>query len=204
MSGFQSIESCSRVKLLIILQWVCKNFPMKPFFVIFLGVLAHPLFAQEMKTNAVPEQTSVTNKTSQPVTAFPASAGVISAPFVLTNGIISQPEQTEVAEGGKAIYNFAITNAGDYVIKATVNAPDESSNSFFVNVDSQPEDPLTIWDIDVTSGFEERTVNWRGNGGSGSSEFDPKVFKLSAGAHKLIIMGREPSQLKKISIFRAD
>ena len=135
----------------------------------------------------------------EPVAAFPASAGVITAPFVLTNGILSQPEQTEVTEGGKAIYNFTITNAGNYVILGMVNAEEETMNSFFVNVDAQPDD-LMIWDIDLTKGFEERTVNWRGNGAADSGEFVPKRFKLSAGAHKLIIMGREPAQLKSISI----
>ena len=135
-----------------------------------------------------------------PVAAFPASAGVITAPFVLTNGILSQPEQTDVGEGGKAIYSFTITNAGNYLILGMVNAEEETMNSFFVNVDAQPDD-LMIWDIDLTTkGFEERTVNWRGNGGADSGEFVPKRFKLSAGAHKLIIVGREPAQLKSISI----
>ena len=158
-----------------------------------------PSFAQEAKTNAVPEQTSTTNQVSQPVATFPASAGVITAPFVLTNGILSQPEQTEVGEGGKAVFSFTLTNAGTYLITGVVNAAEESMNSFFVNVDVQPDD-LMIWDMDLTAGFEERTVNWRGNGGSDSGEFVPKRFKLSAGAHKLILVGREPTQLKSISI----
>ena len=173
---------------------------MKIFSPLFLaGALAVPSFAQEAKTNAVVEAVSTTNKLIQPVATFPASAGVITAPFVLTNGILSQPEQTEVADGGKAVYNFTITNAGSYLILGMVNAAEESMNSFFVNVDAQPDD-LMIWDIDLTNGFEERTVNWRGNGGSDSGEFVPKHFKLSAGAHKLIIVGREPTQLKSISI----
>jgi hypothetical protein len=52
----------------------------------------------------------------------------------------------------------------------------------------------------VTSGFEERTVSWRGKGTAESDEIVPKRFNLSAGAHKLIIVGREPAQLKSISI----
>lgn len=176
------------------------NFHMKTFAPIFLiCAMAFPSFAEEAKINVMPQPPSVTNKVSQPGVTFLASAGVITAPFVLTNGIISQPEQTEVAEGGKAIFNFTLTNAGNYLITGLVNAVDESSNSFFVNVDAQPDD-LMIWDIDVTTGFEERTVNWRGNGGADSGEFVPKHFKLAAGAHKLIIVGREPTQLKSISI----
>jgi hypothetical protein len=69
-----------------------------------------------------------------------------------------------------------------------------------VNVDTQPEDPVMIWDIEPTNGFEERIVSWRGNGDASSDEFAPKHFNLSAGAHKLFIVGREPAQLKSISI----
>lgn len=164
-------------------------------------VLAIPSFAQEAKTNAMPDQSSTTNKMGAPVAEFAASAGTITAPFVLTtNGILSQPDMTELGDGGKAVYNFSITNAGNYLILGMVSAEDDTMNSFFVNVDAQPDD-LMIWDIDLTTkGFEERTVNWRGNGSPDSGEFVPKRFKLSAGAHKLIIMGREPAQLKSISI----
>jgi hypothetical protein len=174
---------------------------MKAFSPILLAcAIVIPSFAQDAKTNAVPEQPSVTNKLVQSVLTFPASAGEVSAPLVLTNGCISQPETTDVAGGGKAIYSFTITNAGNFEIHAVVNAPDDSSNSFYVNVDAQPEDPTMIWDIDVTEGFQERIVNWRGNGESGSGEFVPKRFKLTAGAHKLFIVGREPAELKSISI----
>ena len=81
-----------------------------------------------------------------------------------------------------------------------VSAPDEDSNSFYLNIDAEPADPLMIWDLEVTSGFEERIGNWRGSGDSGSGEFSPKVFKLTAGEHKLIIGGREPASLKSITI----
>jgi len=162
-----------------------------------------PSFAQEAKTN-VPEQTSTTNKLAQPIAKFLVSAGAVSAPLVLTNGTLSQPETTDVAAGGKAVYSFSVTNAGNYVIQGVVNAPGEDANSFYVNVDTQPEDPVMIWDIEPTSGFEERTVSWRGNGDASSDEFAPKRFNLSAGAHKLIIVGREAAaQLKSISIHPA-
>jgi hypothetical protein len=133
---------------------------------------------------------------------FPVSAGTVLAPFVLTNGYLFQTgERAEAGEGGKAVYAFAVTNAGEYVIHATVNAPAEDSNSFFLNIDGNPEDPLMIWDIDPTSGFEERVVSWRGDGSDGADQFIPKRFKLTEGKHQLIIFGREPdAQLKSISI----
>jgi len=180
-----------------------KQFP-HIFLVCVLAIAASP---QDAKTNAAPEL----KKTGAAVTipdiqtpglSFPVSAGVITVPFVLTNGYLYQPApQTGVTGGGKAIYNFAITNAGNYVIHTVVNAPSEDSNSFYLNIDGLPEDPTMIWDIDVTTGFTERVVSWRGDGTDADDQFVPKRFNLAPGMHKLVIHGREPDvQLKTISI----
>ena len=165
-------------------------------------LLVIPAIAQDAKTNAVPESKSGTNQVAAPVLTLPASAATITAPLELKNGCLSQPDTTDASGGGKAIFNFVITNAGTYVIRGIVNAPAEDANSFYVQVDTPPADPDTmIWDIEVTDGFVERTVNWRGNGSSGSDEFDPKRFQLSAGPHKLCITGREGgAELKSISL----
>jgi hypothetical protein len=177
---------------------------MKTFSPILLaGAVAISSFAQETTNNAASGQSS-TKKMAPPIATFLASAGVVSAPLVLTNGTISQPETTDAAGGGKAVYSITVTNAGNYLIQAVVSAPGEDANSFYVNVDAQPEDPVMIWDIEPTSGFEERTVSWRGNGDASSDEFSPKRFNLSAGAHKLIVVGREAEALlKSISIHPA-
>jgi uncharacterized cupredoxin-like copper-binding protein len=168
--------------------------------ILVICALTIPALAQTASTNSASAQAVVTNMTAAPVAVIPASAGTVTAPLVLTNGIISQPEQTELDAGGKAIFTFTITNEGDYIFTAMINAADESANSFFVNVDANPEDPMMIWDMDVTTGFEERTVGWRGNGDANADEISPKKFHLTAGAHKLIIVGREPTQLKSVSI----
>lgn len=185
---------------------------MKPISPIFLAcVLVIPAFAQEAKTNAPPEVKKTAPAVAIPDAqatgiTFPASAGVISAPFVVTNGYLYQPgPQTEVNGGGKAIYSFTITNAGNYVIHAVVNAPAMESNSFYLNVDAPPEDPTMIWDIEVTTGFVDRVVSWRGDGSDTEDQFVPKRFHLATGMHKLIIYGREPdTQLKTLSIRPAD
>ena len=181
-----------------------KNRRMKILSPILLAcALAAPSFAEDAKTNSTSEKSS-SAKGKQPVVTLSVSTAEVTAPLVLTNGCISQPEKTELPAGGKAVYNFTITNAGNYLIKAMVNAPEEDSNSLYVNIDAQPEDPAMIWDIvDVTSGFEERTVSWRGKGTPEQDEIVPKHFKLSAGAHKLIVVGREPAQWKSISILPA-
>lgn len=129
-----------------------------------------------------------------------AADAKLTAPLVLKDGAISQPAQTELTEGGKAVFTFSVKETGNYVIHAVVNAPAEDANSFFLNIDAPPEDPLMIWDMEVTTGFQERVVSWRGTGDANYDEFSPKVFKLTAGEHKLCVVGREPTFLKSLSI----
>ena len=160
-------------------------------------VLALPMFAEDTAKKTPPPDSNAAKLAAPPM---PASAAVVTAPLVLKDGAISQPQQTELTEGGKAVFEFTLAKAGNYVIHAEVNAPAEDANSFFLNIDAPPEDPAMIWDIDVTSGFEERLVSWRGKGDVDNDEFKPKVFKLSAGPHKLFLVGREPTFLKSISI----
>ena len=172
---------------------------MKTSFALLLAcALAIPSLAQSTPTNAAAQPTN--HRVKLFVLVLPLSAATVTAPFILTNGCLSQPERTELPDGGKAVINFNIPQAGNYVLYALVNAPGEDANSFYVNVDAPPEDPAMIWDIDVTNGFEERTVNWRGKGTAESDEIVPKCFNLSAGAHKLIIVGREPAELKRIIV----
>ena len=59
-----------------------------------------------------------------------------------------------------------------------------------------------VWDINpITSGFEVRNVTWRGNGTPENSQFDPKIFNLTAGSHTFYIVGREPNtRLDKLTI----
>jgi hypothetical protein len=133
--------------------------------------------------------------------SFEAEAGTVSAPFVVSGGAISQAAQTDVTSGGRAAYTFVVTNAGNYVIQAVVNAPSEAENSLYVNVDGEPQDPAMIWQIPVTSGFESLVVSWQGAGTYDAPQFVPKVFALSAGTHQLIVRGREPNtQLDRIGM----
>jgi hypothetical protein len=168
-------------------------------------LLAIPALAQGTKTNSAPESTSTTNAVAAPVLTLAASAGTVTAPLELKSGSLSQPDTTDLAGGGKAVFSFTITNAATYLIRGIVNAPAEDANSFYVYVDTPQADADTmIWDIEVTEGFVQRTVNWRGNGSSGSDEFDPKRFPLSAGPHKLYVTGREGgAELKSLSLYLA-
>ncbi len=161
--------------------------------------LAIPVLAQDANTNSTTADVQASGQ------SFLASAAALTAPLALTNDYIYlTTAQAELPDGGKAVFNFSVTNGGDYEIQTMVCAPDESSNSFFVNIDAAPVDPDMIWDIPVTTGFETRVISWRGNGDSSTDQFTPKSFKLEAGAHTLIIIGREPGTLlKSLTIFPA-
>ena len=123
--------------------------------------------------------------------SFSADSGSITGPFVAGGGAIWQTDYTGVTQGGRAVYTFNVPTTGDYWISALVNAPDESANSLFVNIDAEPQDPTMIWDVPVTSGFSKQAVSWRGSGTAEANEFAPKVFRLTAGTHHLIVRGRE-------------
>ena len=172
---------------------------MKHFSLIALALaLAIPAVAQDniTLTNAVAD-------TNAPAVAeLTASNATLTAPLMLTNGIISLTNDTmaDVSSGGKAVFSFSITNAGNFVIEALAHGPDDSSNSYFVNMDAAPADDM-IWDVEVADGFEKHLMTWRGSGDATSPEFAPKVFKLAAGKHQIILVGREPgTELKSITI----
>jgi hypothetical protein len=119
------------------------------------------------------------------IVSIPANAAMITSPFVTTNGVLFQPIQTTVTTGGRAAFNFTLVHPGIFLINGLVNAPDTSADSFYANIDAEPQDPFMIWDVPLTSGFEQRSVSWRGEGGV------PKIFNFSQGAHQIIIRGRE-------------
>jgi hypothetical protein len=124
---------------------------------------------------------------------FAADSGTFTAPFVATNGTLRQPVATGLSGSGRAVYSFNIANAGNYLVSVLVRAPNLGRNSFYVNIDAEPTDPLMIWDIPVCASLTGHTVSWRGNGNSDPalSQYAPKVFALSADTHQLIIRGRE-------------
>ena len=150
--------------------------------------------------SAVP--TSGLPQPTLPALSWESTAGVVQSPFVANSTYISQPLETlNPSAGGQATYDFEITDPGDYIISADVNAPSNGANSFYVNIDSQPTAPTMIWDTPITAGFANATVSWRGNGSDGNNQFSPKIFSLSAGVHRLIIRGREANvQLGRITI----
>ncbi len=132
-----------------------------------------------------------------------ATSGSITSPFAITNGCICQAISTDVAESGRAVFSFTITNGGSYVIIARVAAATDRANSFYVNVDGEPQDTTMLWDIPATAGFTNRVISWRGNGSPSRAPFSRKAFALSSGKHELIIRGSSANtKLAHISIGR--
>jgi hypothetical protein len=124
---------------------------------------------------------------------FAADSGTFSGPFTDSNGTLSQSVTTGVTDGGEAVYNFNILQAGNYLINAMVIAPGLWQNTFYVNIDAEPTDPLMIWDIPVSPTLTGRIVSWRGNGNGdpASDQFNPKLFALAVGPHQLFIRGQD-------------
>jgi len=146
----------------------------------------------------------VTVASSRPIhypRIFAADSGVLTSPFVVSNGVVSQNIQTALVGSGEGVYNFTIDVPGSYSVSANVSAPNDGENSLYVNVDAQPTDPYMVWDVPVTSGFTNITASWRGNGTPSISQFSPKIFNLAAGNHLLYLRGREPNtQVQSFSI----
>jgi hypothetical protein len=131
---------------------------------------------------------------ASPLARFGATLGQIAAPFTVLGDVLVQPsDASDPLQAGRAAYSFTVTEPGDYFVIGEVDAPDWSSNSFFVNVDAEPTGDYMAWHIPITAGIQRRIVNWQGNGTSDMRQFDPKLFSLAAGSHTLIIRGREAS-----------
>jgi len=141
----------------------------------------------------------------QGVISIEAEAGTFSGSFAVLDGSIYQTETTtDVSEGARVEYQFEVTVSGEFVISGLVNAADFGSDSFYVNIDGEPTNEM-LWDVKVTTGFEERLISWRGNGTPTESQFVPAVFYLSAGTHTLVIIGRESNTfLDKVEIIAYD
>jgi len=178
-----------------------------------VGLGSYQLLAQLVydSTNRIASATANVTVTVTPSTTPPAAvtfsstSGAITAPFVASNGIVYQPNETSLTNGGQAVYPFTIAAAGSYVVSAMTIAPTTAANSFFVNIDAQPTDPTMIWDVPLSTNLASSLVCWRGNTNStgvpGADQFSPKVFNLATGAHQLIVRGREANtQLGTITI----
>lgn len=88
---------------------------------------------------------------------------------------------------------FTLASSGSYRVIGSVNVADTGSNSFYIRDDADPgTDNYYVWDLDVTTGYEDQYVAWRA---TEAPEIDPVVFSWSAGVHYLAINPRETGTL---------
>jgi hypothetical protein len=151
-------------------------------------------------TNSVTQSAAISiTSTKKSIVSIAADSGTISGAATTVNSTLSQNGLIALPDGGRAEYNFTVAEAGDYMVSAFASAPSAAENSFYLNIDGEPTDPMSIWNLSVTPEATEQVVTWQG-----VSSTVPKVFHLTAGAHQLIVRGREPnSQLGSISVWAA-
>jgi hypothetical protein len=102
-------------------------------------------------------------------------------------GSISAPS----ANAGRVIYDFYVSQSGDYRIWGRVRAPSGVNDSFFVAVN---DGALERWNT-------QRGTTWTWDLVNSHEIADPRIYRLSAGRNTLTIMQREEgTQLDKLVI----
>ena len=138
--------------------------------------------------------------------SWEAEAGTIISPLSETSGLVFQIIDTPtLGQGGELRIDFVTTiSTANYIVKVYVNAESSAANSYWVMIDQEPSDNLTLWDIVPTIGLQQKTVTWRGSGDDENNpQYDPKVWTLTAGDHYILFVGREPNcKLDRLEIFQ--
>jgi chitodextrinase len=110
---------------------------------------------------------SSAQSTALPVTTLTATA----VPFTLT-----------VTNLG--VYPFTVVSTDIYTLTGTVIAPGGGSDSFYIDIDSDPAgDNDRAWHLGITPIPQDQLVSWPAS--------NPKTFNLNAGPHTLYVRLRE-------------
>ena len=124
-----------------------------------------------------------------------AADAEITLPFAAAGGAVWQTTATPTLtdnSNGRLTQRFQVDEPGVYILIMDVDCPNGGANSLFFNINAEPTDPASIWDMPITNGIERHQGAWRGeNGTFDAAEFMPKYFTLDAGIHEVIIRGRE-------------
>ena len=104
-------------------------------------------------------------------------------------------------DNGSAAYTFYVSSPGNYVIWGRCIVPSGTSDSFFIQVDDEPD---VIWFVFQGGNY----VNWEwdlvsavGAGTGYVPEFDPYIVYLNEGIHNIIVKRRDPgTKLDKLII----
>ena len=122
--------------------------------------------------------------------SFAVTEMLMTAPFVEVSGLVYQSSFSSTTnDSGILQAYFTLPAIGDYQMQVGVRGETTGSDSFWVCVNGTND----VFDIiPLTSGVENRWLNWRGSGTFDAPEFRPMVFTFdSVGPHYLAIYGRE-------------
>ena len=129
-----------------------------------------------------------------------AEAGTLSAPMQIGADAAASNGHyvfTDTNEAGSVSWVFDVPQAGQYVLQARVLAlpPEGAQNSFYVGLDGEPaqgDETRVFHAIPLAVVWTWDSVSWSGHAvGPEASEFDPKVWDLTAGTHVFTFYGRE-------------
>ena len=88
----------------------------------------------------------------------------VDSPFVIENNLyIVQRTFTDPNNplaGGGAYWDFFVSSEDDYLISGKVGMYDGGSNSFYLQVDNQPDNTMQFMSQAFTTGREYRYVTW--------------------------------------------
>ncbi len=155
-----------------------------------LGIQACPL-----APSATPTSTPGATPTPDPhATATPfvwqmeAERGALAAPMTLAEDVLASAcgyVYTLERDSGSVTFTFVVPSAGNYYPWVRAMGLSLSENSFFFSVDGSPR----IW-YEIPPYYCEWTWIWDRVHASGEPDETPLV--LSAGAHTVVLGGREP------------
>jgi len=137
-----------------------------------------------------------------------AEEGELTAPMAVVSDSAASGGGYVAATSGSGIasFEFAIVEAGEYLLQVVVHAPSSSQNSFYVGLDDEAAQGSNafIYGPPVTSSFAWDNVATQGsNPLSQPPQNDPKIFALTAGRHSVQIYGREAgTRLDKLILKR--
>jgi hypothetical protein len=127
-----------------------------------------------------------------------AETGALTSPMQVAtdanasgNSYIHVPNGSGNDGNGQAEYTIYIPQTAEYVIWGRVLAPNGSDDSFYVMMDGDSE---RLWDClydGKSSQWSWDEVTERGNGTFDNPQYDPAVFHLTQGEHRLTIKQRE-------------
>ncbi|MDZ4229974.1 MAG: Ig-like domain-containing protein [Candidatus Veblenbacteria bacterium] len=153
---------------------------------------------------------SITVQAAAPTTFTPgqeveAEAGVVTNLNLIKNDTAASGGKYVFGSSpdGSVSFTFAITEAGEYVMDAKVQAPDGSSDSFFVGVNNEVVNGVNanIYDTVQTqvTAWVWDSVSLRGSAPDYTSpQYDPKIWNLTTGNYIFTFYRRENAKLDKI------